>query len=377
MEAAPQQQQLAAQIASSSAEEREAAYAAIERSVASSHARSGGGRAAAAALAVACARPMLQSVLCAPASRVGAEEYVRAATLLIDMHKVDVLAVSTEAWRHDENALPLVGAIFVAPDTALAAVLAKEEWTQADAILCAVAQGAMMPLVAAGIADVLAAAGAVEADFRTVLKATQMYCIEPADRYLPLALLCLELVRFEEHPETVLFGAGIVLLWTMSRCPPNAKAMWEAGALDVIAASLLRFNPIERVHGGSACTSFVPSALWAALKELVESGVLAGIEVVQPLLDAGLADAAVSAVTAYQMLGNPKHASPCSLCYGALQTLERLLATPRSQAEPIVSKLRSAGVAAIRFLIDNPLVVMRDNGVETGIQATRIAALVW
>ena len=373
MEAAPQ---LAAQLAGGSAE-REAAYSAIERSVSSSHARSGGGRAAAAALAVACARPMLQSVLCAPASRVGAEEYVRAATLLIDMHKVDVLAVSTEAWRHDENAFPLVGAIFVAPDTALAAVLAKEEWTQADAIIVAVAQGVMMPLVAAGIADVLAAAGAVEADFRKVLKATQLYRIEPGDRYLPLALLCLELVRFEEHPETVLFGAGIVLLWTMSRCPPNAKAMWEAGALDVIAASLLRFNPIERVQGGSACTSFVPSALWAALKELVESGVLAGIEVVQPLLDAGLADAAVSAVTAYQMLGNPKHASPCSLCYGALQTLERLLATPRSQAEPIVSKLRSAGVAAIRFLIDNPLVVMRDSGVETGIQATRIAALVW
>ena len=235
-----------------------------------------------------------------------------------------------------------------------------------------------MPLVAAGIADVLAAAGAVEADFRKVLKATQLYRIEPGDRYLPLALLCLELVRDEdEHAEAVVMGAGIVLLWTMSRCPPNAKAMWEAGALDVIAASLLRFNPIERVQGGSACTSFVPSALWAALKELVESGVLAGIEVVQPLLDAGLADAAVSAVTAYQMLGNPKHASPCSLCYGALQTLERLLATPRSQAEPIVSKLRSAGVAAIRFLIDNPLVVMRDSGVETGIQATRIAALVW
>ena len=41
------------------------------------------------------------------------------------------------------------------------------------------------------------------------------------------------------------------------------------------------------------------------------------------------------------------------------------------------SLLRSAGVAAIRFLIDNPLVVMRDSGVETGIQATRIAALVW
>ena len=214
MEAAPQ---LAAQLAGGSAE-REAAYSAIERSVSSSHARSGGGRAAAAALAVACARPMLQSVLCAPASRVGAEEYVRAATLLIDMHKVDVLAVSTEAWRHDENAFPLVGAIFVAPDTALAAVLAKAEWTQADAIIVAVAQGVMMPLVAAGIADVLAAAGAVEADFRKVLKATQLYRIEPGDRYLPLALLCLELVRFEEHPETVLFGAGIVLLWTMSRC---------------------------------------------------------------------------------------------------------------------------------------------------------------
>ena len=47
---------------------------------------------------------------------------------------------------------------------------------------------------------------------------------------------------------------------------------------------------------------------------------------------------------------------------------------PRSA--PIVAKLRGAGVDIFRYVLDHPLVNMADNGMETSVHATRIAALV-
>ena len=63
-----------------------------------------------------------------------------------------------------------------------------------------------------------------------------------------------------------------------------------------------------------------------------------GVDVVQPLLDAGAIDIAISALTAYHMLGNPMQASCCALTYGALNMLEVLLKSV--QAKPIADKLR-------------------------------------
>jgi hypothetical protein len=239
-----------------------------------------------------------------------------------------------------------------------------------DAILVALSYAVYVPMVAVGIAAMLRTAGVSETDFRTLF-VTSPFTAEPRQQFLPLVLQCLELVHDDEQPEAVVSGAWFAVCMAMRHSAPNAKAVWEAGGLAAIAASLRRFNPIEQVSQ----QSLIPSAAWGALKDLTESSALAGIDVVQPILQAGLVDAAVSAVTAYQMLNNPEAASPCSLCYGALQTLERLLAT--SEAPLIVAKLRSGGVGAVRYLIDNPLVVMAKTGTETGVQATRIAALVW
>jgi hypothetical protein len=52
-----------------------------------------------------------------------------------------------------------------------------------------------------------------------------------------------------------------------------------------------------------------------------------------------------------------------------------LLSSPHA-AQPIISKLRSAGVDACRYMLDHPLVMMGDLAYETGPQATRIAAIV-
>ena len=54
--------------------------------------------------------------------------------------------------------------------------------------------------------------------------------------------------------------------------------------------------------------------------------------------------------------------------YGGLSFLEILLDSP--QAEPITAKLRSAGVDAFRFLLDNPLVLAGKFGMDTGVQVS-------
>ena len=100
-----------------------------------------------------------------------------------------------------------------------------------------------------------------------------------------------------------------------------------------------------------------------------------GVDVIQPLVDTGAVDLAISTLTAYQMLGKPEDATVCGLWWGALFTLEILLASP--MAKPVAAKLRSAGMDSVRFLLDHPLVQLGAMGLETGVPATRIAALVW
>ena len=100
-----------------------------------------------------------------------------------------------------------------------------------------------------------------------------------------------------------------------------------------------------------------------------------GVDVVQPLLDAGAIDIAISALTAYHMLGNPMQASCCALTYGALNMLEVLLKSVH--AKPVADKLRASGQASFRYLLDHPRFNFKAICLETGVQAAKAAALVW
>ena len=194
------------------------------------------------------------------------------------------------------------------------------------------------------------------------------------DRFAPLALLVLDLVRSEmdTQPEAVIACAAMTMhILTMAR-PSVARAVWEDGFLDVFQASLRRYNPIERISK----KDMIPGAVLSMFKDVTEGAQMAGVEVIQPLLEKGAIDLAIATLTAYQMLGNPEDASVCGVWWGALFTIEILLGSP--QSGPIVaSKLRSAGVDSVRFLLDHPLVQIQDIGLVTGVTTTRIAALVW
>eukprot|EP01052_Picozoa_sp_SAG31_P033802 SAG31_NODE_3867_length_3800_cov_23.537422_4_plen_171_part_00 len=63
------------------------------------------------------------------------------------------------------------------------------------------------------------------------------------------------------------------------------------------------------------------------------------------------------------------------LQWGVLYTLEIMLES--QQAALVVAKLRSAGVDCFRYLLDNPCVLLRPVGWESGVHAVKIAAQVW
>jgi hypothetical protein len=153
--------------------------------------------------------------------------------------------------------------------------------------------------------------------------------------------------------------------------PPLAKAVYEAGFLEVFDKMTHHYNPMQRVSKNN----HVWTAWSMGLKDVVEGAQAVGIEVIQPLLDVGALDSVISALNAYQMMGKPEEANVIGMQWGILNILEILLKS--THAAPIVSrKLRGAGADSFRYLLDNPLVNLPALGWETGPQATRIAAMV-
>jgi hypothetical protein len=370
-----------AALAGGSPEEREAAYCSIERgTTVSTAAASGGGdggsvgeadKGQAVALAVACVKPLFEAVLCAPASKVGEAEFIRCSLLLHDMQKLDVLAVCGELWRKNADGIPLYVTAWTARDTVFAAMLAKEpiDFDRNDAIIAAAAQSNWGLNVAntAGISATCAAAGIADMAWVEMCVAYHPFWGERGQRNLPLALLCLELVRSEAdtQPEAIIAGAWRVLCDSNTN-PKGAQVLFAAGFVDVAQAALQRWNPIGRISK----QNIVPSAILTALKDCSHSAASEGTEIIQPLLDAGVVDIVISTLTAYQMLG-PEHASVVAVEFGALEMIQVLVSSPE-QAKPIAAKLRSAGVDSFRYILDHPLVCLTTL-CETGPAATRKA----
>jgi hypothetical protein len=369
---------IAEALASGGTEEREAAYASIEDAVRAAPA--GDSRKQTAALAVECVRPLIASVLSAPALRIGQAEWTRAMLLLYEMSKLDMTAVMAEASRKDERGVSLFLSTWSSPDNAFATMLAKSpsDWTRADAIMSSALHGVWIVVWTAGASAMCAAAGLDELEWFATWTESHPFVgdnPQPVDRYLPLALDCLDIMRSEvdTQPEGVVAGAAMTM--TVMQLPSGrasmSKAVWEAGFLDVFQNLLRRHNPIERISQHD----LIPSGVLSSLPPVILGAEAEGIDVVQALEDAGAADLAISTLGAYQMIDKPQEISVCAFWWGALFTLERLLSSP--QAKPIADRLRRSGVESVRYLLDHPLVQLGDMGFDTGPTATRIAALVW
>ena len=299
-----------AAFAEGNAEEREVAYAALESAVraAPSPSVAGGGgqkkNREAVALAKACAGPIITDVLCAPASKVGRAEYVRAAVLLCEMTKLGMVMVLAEAFRKDDaGAIPLIS-MWSTPDTALAEMLAQEpsEWTRGDAIVAAANIAVMTPVCGPGFDAVFAEAGVGTQEvffghwYTPTGSPYQGENPQPVDRYLPLALLCLDLVRSETdtQPEGIIAGASTLMGMLLQGKSTLGKAVWEAGFLEVFEVSMQRYGPMERISK----SNMIAGGILNALNPVVEGAQLQGVEVIQPMLDAGALDISISTLNA-------------------------------------------------------------------------------
>jgi hypothetical protein len=233
-----------------SAEERGAAYGTLENAVAM-------GDGEATALMTASVKPLIQSVLCASADVVGVDEYQRAALLLYEMTKTDTVAVCAEIMRNDEHGVSLWMNMFTAPGTVFAAAVAKapSDWTKEDAMIVSVNFAHHLPTWAFGITPILAAADVDEFAWFAGFFASSPYHSHPlfpgenpppGDRYTPLCLLCLDLMRppnIDELPEGVVVGAiGLVNFMTLE-APAGSlagPAVWEAGFVEVMQSTMQR-----------------------------------------------------------------------------------------------------------------------------------------
>jgi hypothetical protein len=192
--------EIIAKLEAGSAGEREAAYCAVEQSVRAAWAADGSsGREQAGALAVAVTRPLISSVLCAQASRVGEKEVQRAGLLLYEMARLEPVSVIGEANRKDDEGVILIHRTWVAPASVLAGILAMEpdQWTIEHAITCSTNMASQVPMWAAGCSAGIAAADMPEAEwFDESFNAPGFLAPPtPRNRHLGLALLCLDLLR--------------------------------------------------------------------------------------------------------------------------------------------------------------------------------------
>eukprot|EP01047_Picozoa_sp_COSAG01_P029435 COSAG01_NODE_2019_length_8634_cov_14.764499_7_plen_445_part_00 len=406
----------------SSAEEREAQYASVEQQLrlisvnrgllpsttksSSSRSRSTESPAAVSGV-VAFVKPLVERVLCAPACRVGRKEWERAALLLHEMQKVCLLEVSAELWRPNSEGDMLYMSTWKkrTPGTVLDVMLEKEPhgWTPDDAVIAALNLAPTESMYAQGATEVFLAAG--HEDDEEFIEEWFAHCPylpgqmaeggrwagQPRERFTPLALLCLDLVRtdIDTQPEGVIAGAWAGTM--MEGQPLVAKALWEAGFLDVVQTVIKRWNPLERIDR----RNLIASNMLGAFKSIVDHAQQAGVDVMPALLSTEVVDIPISSLVAYKFMRKPEEASVNAIQWGALHLLEDLhLDTP--QAKPVVDKLRNAGVDAFRYALDHPLVAMKDIGLvrtprprycngnsltplmqDTTVHATRIAAVVW
>jgi hypothetical protein len=354
--------------ADGTAVEREAAYRYVESAVREAVASGGDAQhGRAAALAAACVAP-LSELSAADSARVDATEWRRVILLVGELVALDAIPgvnrdgyVSAELYRPGEWM-----ALFRChenPRGAFAELVAKEPgaWTRDDALTVAAYLSRFVPSCVVGVTPILAKDDTVsEVAF---IEAWVAQCpilglnASPSDRFLPLMLLVLELLREprESLPSGIVCGAWHCLCWMpmlgVGAPPTVAKALWEAGFVEVFLAHLHAFSPEEQIGR----THIATTSMFCALKDVVQGAQAAGVDVVRPLLDVGAIDIALSTLTAYQSVGDAEAVSVTAVAWGTLLLLETLaFRGSAAVAKEIVEKLRAESRSTFMYLLDHP-----------------------
>jgi hypothetical protein len=298
---------IAAALEKGGLEERVAAYVAVERAMRSAPPVSAAAVAAGGpavekplhgAFVVACVKPLLAHVLCADASKIGAEEYSRALLLLGEMAEYDMFGVCGEMLCKDA---PSIFDVWHA-DSALGLVLAKEPSAldRGDLRTLMAFFSPFVPFFSAGIADMCAPIPREEAEFigdwlrcfpSCRGERTMAHAEADPGAYIPAARMVLEMLRsgeMDDQPSHIVTGAWCVL------------DLLARGILDVAMSWLSRYNAMERI----GMYQHIPSALFHTITDLlITCSTVEEIDVIKPMMAAGVGvETAMSVLTAYQML---------------------------------------------------------------------------
>ena len=155
---------------------------------------------------------------------------------------------------------------------------------------------------------------------RVMRDAIQLYKVQDDT---PVALLLIEIASEPAgQPEAMVAGAWAAICWTIQHGKPEMpKALFAAGCLDAALAVVQPLSPMERISR----KQLVVTGVMAAVSSVVERGLDVGLPVVARLLEAGYFEIIMSALTAYQLLGDPSQASAGSVQFGVLSLLDILL----------------------------------------------------
>ena len=310
---------IAAALEKGGLEERVAAYVAVERAMrsappVSAAAVAAGGPAVEKPLhgtfVVACVKPLLAHVLCADASKIGAEEYNRALLLLGEMAEYDMFGVCGEMLCKDA---PSIFDVWHA-DSALGLVLAKEPsaLNREDVRTLMAFFSPFVPFFSAGIADMCAPIPREEAEFLGDWfrcfpscrgERTMAHAEADPGAYIPAARMVLEMLRsgeMDDQPSPIVTGAWYVLAWMAMFSPTVSGDLLAQGILDVAMSWLSRYNAMERI----GMYQHIPSALFHTITDLlITCSTVEEIDVIKPMMAAGVGvETAMSVLTAYQML---------------------------------------------------------------------------
>lgn len=330
------------------------------------------------AICVACVKPLIATVLCADVVEVDVVEWQRAALLLGEIIALDPTEIARAMNRWDDGAKsPLLFTLDRAPTSAFAAVLNKEasQFTSQDSVTFACATQLYLPPFMVGCTHMIEEIEATEAAWFMegflVCPFFPHNC-DPTDRFLSLARGQLSLAQELGRPERVVAGAwfSLCLLPQGAVGAPIARAIIEAGFIEAAVKTLQSYSVAELL------THVIPSGVTVAIKDVAENAMVSGINVAQPMLDGGLVDILIGMLQSYVTMEQRKDVSRCAVWYGAMFGLEVCLLGAVDPA-PIIAKLRAETKETFRFIRDNPIIQVASMGLVSGVQTTKIAAVVW
>jgi hypothetical protein len=359
----------------SGAAERERAYAELMRLEAEHEARGASTvDSGLADIAVACASPLCE-VLSRPVAEVGVEEFRRASLVLTAISGLDPARVGGECMANPDTC-NLFNGVYVASDSALGAVLAKEpsDLTLEDALTVAHVKSCFSVqmshqlgwdanIQAAGTSPTVLLDMWMPNEFMAV-------AVTPSDdRNLALLPLLLELLKApDDLPDFVLSGVLFPLAQGIYGRTAVAAKLVELDAIGVLMSILRRATPTELVAIAGHARKPHGIALWV-FKELVIAAYNIGIDLTAELLSCGFVDILVSTLSAIQQLGE-EHCHGFNVCVGILWMLKDLQGEALDQIEDKIREVPSA----LRYVIHSKLGHLSEPGMTCSCIGTVVAA---